>query len=147
MAKYRGAKESEEDDVVDTLLKLPAKNLESRLRQLESDVRQRHDLRNHALSTLGTHKLQLKDQSFRLRYASLSNTGFQTSQDCLREIIRLDQSIISEMISCFQDVLRLKENIQEAQEELELEKQKLLLIESEQEDTETNEFSHRKKTK
>ena len=133
MADYASKQDSEaqEDDIVETLLRLPTKNLESRIKQFESEVKERQQFRNNALSTLGTHKLRLEDQLQRLRYFLSPGQGLQINQGFLTEIIRLEGNIIDEVIACFRDVSRLREKLQEAREELEASRQKLKLIESE----------------
>lgn len=119
-----------EDDILKTFLRLPKKNLETRIKHLDHDIKTRQVLSNEALSRLGTHQLQIKEKLWQLRYASMLNEGFIVNRDFIKQLVNLEEQRIKEMIGCFKDILHLREKLQEAQEELEIDRQKLKLIES-----------------
>ena len=118
----------EEDDIIEALLRLPTRNLESRIRQLEKEIATRQRLSDKVLSTLGTHQLQLKQRLKRLYYIGALGNGFNVKKDCEGQILKLEELIINEMIACFKDMLQLKEKLQEAREELAMDKVKLTLM-------------------
>jgi len=129
MKEVNNKNKLKEDDILETFLKLPKKNLEARIKQLEDEIKTRQALSNEALSGLGTHQLQIKDKLWRLRYTSMLNEGFIVNRDFIKQLINLEEQRFKEMINCFNDILHLKEKLQEAREELELDRQKLKLIE------------------
>ena len=134
MANYKPNTTKEEDDTIEALLKLPAKNLESRVKQFESEVRKRQRLNDEALSSLGTLQLQSENRVWQLRYASPFEKSFSALLDFKKQILNLESSKINEMTACFRDISDLKEKLQEAREEFESARQKLKLVMPESDD-------------
>jgi len=130
MTKNRPGERSETPDQVEALLGLPARNLESRIKQLEAEIKQRRQISQDTLSVLGTQKLRLDDRLFRLRYLATPSDPLMLERTLGWQNLQLDQSIGNEAMVCFRDIDRLKERLQEAREELAFEKQKLALLES-----------------
>ena len=112
--------------MIGELLELGRLNLESRIKGLETDIEARQQISDQALSALLTHKAQLKDQERQALY----RRGFGENQDFTKQISRLEESVISEMTSCFGDISRLREKLRDAQEQLAVEEQKLRLATS-----------------
>ena len=130
MTEYRPGEGSETPDQVEALLGLPARNLESRIKQLETEISQRHQISQKTLSELGTQKLRLDDQLFRLRYLATAGDPLVLERTLGWQKLQLDQSIGNEVVMCFGDIGRLKERLQEAREELAVEDQKRALLKS-----------------
>lgn len=128
MSHSTNNRESEEDRVVEALLDLPRRNLESRIHDLQSEIRQRLQIKGSALSVLGTSRLRIQDRVFRLRYAGLVSQGSQLRQELVKEVSHLEQQIISETINCFRDLSVLKERLQKAREDLAFEEEKARLL-------------------
>lgn len=137
MTKNRLGEQSETPDQVESLLGLPAVNLESRIKQLEAEIKQRHQISQDTLSVLGTQKLRLDDQLFRQRYLATAGDPLVLERTLGWQKLQLDQSIGNEVVMCFGDIGRLKERLQEAREELAFEKQKLALLESQTKEAES----------
>ena len=129
MTDYKSRVQEESDAVVNALLKLPVKNLESRIKEIVSELKQRQRISDERLSGLGTHRLQVLDQLHRLRYLDLLGVGVRPSTLALRDLLQIEQGIAEELTACFRDALGLKEKLQDARESLETSKQKLKLIE------------------
>lgn len=135
MADYKPNAASEEDAVIDDLLRLPASNLESRVKQFESEIRKRQALSDSALSELGTLQLRAENRAWQFRYASPFDNSFSAMLDFRRQILNLESAKINEMTACFRDISGLKEKLQEAREELESARQKLRLVMPESENS------------
>lgn len=120
----------DDKDIIGSLLKLPAKSLESKVKQLEHEIGTRKHLNNKALSTLGTRLIRLNDQLWLMRYLSVSNPGFAAKGNCESQITRLEELKTSENMNCFKDLLELTDKLQNTLDDLEIEKQKLSLLES-----------------
>ncbi len=118
----------EKDEIVEGLLQLPSKNLETRIKAIESEIDERHKMRNHVLTKLQTHKAQLKSHKERLKYVSLSGQSPEVLQRVVGDLLKIDNSMSIELKDCFRDISRLKERLQEAREEFEIEKKKLAMI-------------------
>ena len=128
MVDYKANKREEEDDeLVSALLKIPTKNLEERIRLVESEIREREKLSSEGLVQLGTQQLQLDEKIRQLRYTT--DWGDTSSKNLKFQFINLEIQKMKEMIGCFKDVSWLKQRLQEAKEELEMEKQKSKLLE------------------
>ena len=136
MAKYDSKRGAEEKDPIITLLKLPAKSLEVKVKQLESEIDTRKQLSNKSLSTLETRILRLQDQLELMRYLSVFSPGFAVKRDFESQITRLEALKISETMSCFKDLFELTEKLETTLEELEIEKHKLRLLDPENNDHE-----------
>lgn len=120
-----------EDEQIERILRLPARNLESRIAELESAVRERQQISWDALSGLGTERLRLEERLHRMRYAGLAGGISQAEVTMKRNQVSLDQTVIQELVNCFNDVQRLKDQLRQAKEELQLEKQKFNLFRGE----------------
>ena len=105
------------------LLTLPRKNVESRIKGLEFEIKARQQLSDQALTALSTHSVQLKEHVRQAHYLG----AFDEHRDFTKQVVKLEEVVLHEMTSCFSDVSKLKEKLQEAKEELEIEKQKLKL--------------------
>ena len=127
MVDYKAKERDEDDDeLVSALLKLPAKNLEERIRLVESEIRERKKLSNEGLAKLGTQQLHLDEKIRQVRYTA--NWGDTFSRNLKFQFINLEIQKMNEMIGCFKDVSWLKQRLQEAKEDLEMEKQKSKLL-------------------
>jgi len=120
--------EREFDDIVAALLGLPVSNLEDRIKYLEYEITYRQVLRDSNLSNIGTNQVRLKDEAWHLRYIPVFNPAFNHISHLKREIALLESGRINEWLSCFRDISRLKERLQQAKEELNMEKEKRRLV-------------------
>ncbi len=127
MVDYKAKKRDEEDDeIVSALLKIPSKNLEERIRLIESEIGERQKLSNEGLVQLGTQQLRLEEKIRQLHYST--DWGDTFSKNLKFQFINLEIQKMKEMIGCFKDISWLKQRLQEAKEELEMEKQKSKLL-------------------
>ena len=127
MVDYKAKKRDEDDDeLVSALLRIPAKNLEERIELIESEIREREKLSNDGLAQLGTQQLHLDENIRQVRYTT--SWGDTFSKNLKFQFINLEIQKMKEMIGCFKDVSWLKQRLQEAREELEMEKQKSKLL-------------------
>jgi len=127
MVDYKAKERDEDDDeLVSALLKLPAKNLEERIELIESEIIERKKLSSEGLAQLGTQQLHLDEKIRQVRYTA--NWGDTFSRNLKFQFINLEIQKMNEMIGCFKDVSWLKQRLQEAKEDLEMEKQKSKLL-------------------
>lgn len=127
MADYKTKERKYEDDeLVSALLKIPAKNLEERIELIESEIRERKELSNEGLAQLGTQQLHLDEKIRQIRYTTDRGDAF--SRSLKFQFINLEIQKMKEMIGCFKDVSWLKQRLQEAKEDLEMEKHKSKLL-------------------
>ena len=120
--------EKEGNDIIDTLFRLPVKNLESRIKHIEREINSRQKISDKTLSALFTHQTRLKGQLKRLKYLSALSESFIVTRDFTRQVVHLEEAATNEITSCFRDISSLSEKLQEAREELALEQQKLRLM-------------------
>lgn len=131
MADYSKKKQNdfrEKDEIVSTLLRLPSKNLEARIKELEQEIQERQKMRNHILSKLGTHRIRLENHKKHLKYISLIGQSPAVLHSIAGDLLKIETSMAGELKDGFRDISRLKERLQEAREELETERQKLAMI-------------------
>ena len=129
MKKRKLEKEAEVDEIVDTLLDLPVKNLEQRIKDLGTEITMRAVIRNGALSSMGTHQLRLEESLRQMHYRSAVNGSALARKTALeQEMIRTETRKLDEWLSYFRDASRLRERLQEAGEELALERERRRLV-------------------
>ena len=121
-------REDEIDEIVDALLDQPVGNLEERVKQIESELGTRQVIFNAAIDMLGTHRIQLKDDLDKLWYSSLLGLDFGRRATLEQELFRTQNNEMVERLDYFKDVSQLRERLQEAQEELALEREKRRLV-------------------
>ncbi len=127
MADYNTKeRENEDEELVSALLRIPAKNLEERIELIESEIRERKKLSNDGLAQLGTQQLHLDEKMRQLHYST--DWGDTFSKNLKFQFINLEIQKMNEMIGCFKDISWLKQRLQEAKEDLEMEKQKSKLL-------------------
>lgn len=130
MANYQTQSTRDEDELITTLLKLPAKNLESRIRQLRGEISERQRIRDMNLTDLGTQRLRLEERVCRWAYLSPFEKAFDAKTGAEQQLERIRLSISREQVDCFNDISRLNERLQEAKEELRSTTQRMRLIKS-----------------
>lgn len=123
----------EDEEIVETLLRLPAHNLESRIAEVELQIQRRQSIQDQTLSTLGTLRLQVEYRIWRLRYAFLLPHGPQSLESARQQLLQLESLVASEHRNGFLDTLKLREQLQEAREELALASERLKLLETAEE--------------
>lgn len=122
-------KEVEQDDIVETLLRLPVKNLEERVKKFEKEIQKRLNIEVETLTSLGTHQLFFKERARQLHYASAIGNALNTKTHFEIEISKLGIQKTKEILDCFRDISKLQDSIREAREDLLRENLKLKLIE------------------
>ena len=115
------------EDIVDTLIRIPIKNLEQTVKTIQESIKSRKDIFNATLSSLSKREFELKAHLWKMRY---SLGGELTRKLTLEtEFANIKSAIFSNRLSHFHDTLRLKEKLQLTQEKLEMEREKRKLVE------------------
>ena len=105
------------DEFLDELMRIPKKNLETKIDFLEKEITIRKTNSDNALSELLTQQLQLKDRSNRPIYQF---ADINEMSNLKKQVWQLGVQILGELNSCFRDILELKEKTLEVKEELEM---------------------------
>ncbi len=130
MEKRKLKKIGEVDKIVDTLLGLPVKNLEDRIKRIETEVAMRRVLLNGALSSLGTHQLRLEERIRQMHYRSAVDGSVLARKTALeQDMARTEFRKIDEWLSYFSDVIKIQMQLQQTREDLALEQEKRRLVE------------------
>lgn len=120
MAKYE---KEVETDIITELLNVTKTNLENKIKLFENELINRQRIFDKVMTNLGINKIRLEDRLHRFRYI-----GFQGREMMIRDLSHLDFKIVSEWTEFFRDMLHLKEKLQEARGELNVEGFKNRLI-------------------
>lgn len=120
--------EDEVDEIVETLLDQPVGNLEERIKRIENELGTRQVIFDAAIEMLGTHRIQLKDDLDKLWYSSLLGLDFGRRAALEQELFRTRNNEMVERLDYFKDASKLRERLQEAKEELALEREKRRLV-------------------
>ena len=130
MTKEKSQSHEKDKGALDTLLRLPRKNLEERVARLQSEIASREDLSRQLISEWDNKQARLNDRIDRLCYTSQNPLGFQARKDAESQVSRLQDLRTRELASSFRDLLDLRERLETAREELDTEKHKLELLDS-----------------
>lgn len=114
---------------METLVRLPVRNLERMIGELEGEISQRHRISDDILAALGAHRLQLLGEIERMKYLDIGGQLWQSRQELKRRILKVEESIAGESVHCFRDVSWLMEKLREAREALSEQEQRLRLLE------------------
>ncbi|MBN4081457.1 hypothetical protein JYT44_03740 [Caldithrix abyssi] len=121
-------KDELQNEIIDALLKLPVKNLLNRIHDLEKQVETRLELHLDLLCLLETQQMFFKEKSKLLHYSILP-TGLSVKTNLELEVGKIEIQKGNELVGCFRDVLKLKDQIRSAREELNKEYLKSRLLE------------------
>jgi hypothetical protein len=116
-------------DILDSLIKIPRKNLEAKICQIEQDINQRKNLNSMIISRLLTLQSRFKDHVRRLRYNHTISSAFKANKDAAFQLLQFQEAIDQELLSCFKDLSYLSDKLLKLREELEINKQKQFLME------------------
>ena len=120
--------ENEVDEIVETLLDQPVGNLEERIRRIESELGMRQVIFSAAMDGLGTHRIRLEENLEKLWYSSVLGLDSGRRAALEQEFFRTQNNEIVERLDYFKDASKLRERLQEAKEELALEREKRRLL-------------------
>lgn len=110
------------DNVVDSIIKLPIKNLEERIRNIKLNIKERQRIFDNSVSVLREREIELESHLWRMRYC-LGNE-FARKLGVESELARIKNMQINDILLHFNDQVKLMEKLQLAREELALEKEK-----------------------
>ncbi len=128
MKEYTNQSKKEETDSITDLIRLPSINLEKRVKLFESEIQSRKRMSDSILSTLETKKARIQDQINGLQYSGTIGDSFIVKRDFQKQVNNFEIDIVNELTGRFRDVFMIKEKLQEAKEELEVERQKMQLL-------------------
>lgn len=134
MAGNHTRRKNEEKDLVSALLRLPKKNLESRIRELQTEIQERKKLKDESLSRLFTSRSRLKSLQRRAAYVGSVSEALKRQVDLVGNLGTVERDISLEEAGAFRDLSRLRAELQLAHEELAMETEKLALISSDEVD-------------
>ena len=129
MKKKKDKKETVQYEVVESLLKHRVNSLEEKVKELDSGIKKRLDLNVHVLGNLGTKGLRIKGKLKRLRYRNTTTSEISHISHLEIELAKIEVQKNSEMLDCFREVFKMREQLQESRQELVKERLKLKLLE------------------
>lgn len=118
-----------QDEIVDSLLKHRVNSLEEKIEELDSGINERFDLNVHAMGTLGTKVLRIKEKLKRLQYRNITTGEISNISHLEIELAKIEIQKNTEMLDCFRDIFKMREHLQDSKQELVKERLKLKLLE------------------
>ncbi|MEZ5359671.1 MAG: hypothetical protein R3F48_12700 [Candidatus Zixiibacteriota bacterium] len=121
-------KEDEIDTEIEEFIRLPKKNLVSRVEWLETQISTRRRLSDESIAKLNTQQFLLEERIKTLRYTQGNErvTGIRKDFQIQHQILEIYK--LNEILACFKDVSYFQFRIQDAQEELNKQNQRLKLL-------------------
>jgi len=114
------------DNVVDSIIKLPIKNLEERIRSIKVNIKDRQRIFDNSISVLREREIELESHLWKMRYC-LGNE-FARKLGVESELARIKNMQINDILLHFNDQVKLMEKLRLAREELAMEKEKKKLV-------------------
>lgn len=137
MPDYSHPTLGKDEEIVETLLRLPARNLESRVTALEDQIQRRQTIQRDIVLQLDTLKLRLEDRIWQLRYVHFVPQFLAELEAARHQLLHVETLLANEQRDSFRDTVKLHELIQEAREEQKLAEERLKLLQT-AEDMATN---------
>lgn len=129
MEKQKSRREKEEvDEIVDTLIDMPVKSLEERIKRLEAEMTMRGVIFKGTQESLGTRRLRLEEDIERHWYSAVIGLDRGRRSAMEQRLIQTQNKEMDEWLAYLRDMAQLKEKLQNAGEDLALEKQKRRLV-------------------
>ncbi len=128
MKKYKGSGKKKATDIVDALLRVPARSLERKVEEMEAELRERKKLSDGILHDMANLRIQLHDQIERLKYADIHGPAWRSRADLKRDLMKVEESMSKEQVQRFKDTSFISEKLREARSDLERQRQKLKLL-------------------
>lgn len=125
MAKYSP---NSEDSILEVLISLPSKGLESKIGLLKEEILKRKTIGDEILSTLFTQNSRISDQLQRLRYLDALNSRQSIKQDFLKTRERILNRIAEEKLTRQKDIMEINYRLLELRSELESSRLKAKLL-------------------
>jgi len=124
-----GNKDGDSDDSdLQRLLTIPIENLEQRIRELESEIAERREIKKSLISELEHQRVGLEDAVNQLEFDKFNPSFMSRKTTFQLQMLNVEQGKFHEEISCFRDVVMLREKLRFAQEELRKQKEKSKLL-------------------
>ena len=120
--------EDEVDEIVETLLDQPVGNLEERVKLIETELGMRQVIFKSTMDGLGTRRIRLNDNLDKLWYSSVLGLDSGRRAALEQELFRTQNNEMDEWLAYFKDASKLREGLQEAKEDLALEREKRRLV-------------------
>ena len=117
-----------DDDDLQRLLTIPIENLEQRIKELESEIDERREIKKSLIFELEHQRVGLEDAVNQLEFDKFNPSFMSRKTTFQLQMLNVEQSKFHEEISCFRDVIMLKEKLRFAQEELRKQKEKSKLL-------------------
>ena len=117
-----------DNDDLQRLLIIPIENLEQRIKELEGEILERRQIKEALLSELEHQRVSLEDAISQLEFDKFNPVFISRKTTLQSQMLSVEQSKLHEEISCFRDVVTLKEKLRFAQEELKKQKEKSKLL-------------------
>lgn len=116
------------NDNLNRLLTIPIENLEQRIKEIETEIIERLQIKETILAELEHQRKKLEGEINRLRYNSY-NPAFVSRQIALEsQMLNIEQGKLHEQVACFRDIVILKEKLRFAKEELKKQKERAKLL-------------------
>lgn len=110
------------------LLVIPIENLEHRIQELESEIKERREIKKALISELEHQRRGLEDAINQLEFDKFNPIFLSRKTTLQSQMLNVEQNKFHEEISCFRDVIMLKEKLRFAEEELRKQKEKSKLL-------------------
>lgn len=123
-----GKGEKEDDKIVSDLIRIPAKNLEKRIKSLENEIRERLAIQESVTSQMDQQLSHAQAKLNRFKYQEITGPGSSSLRQIENQILGLERDKANEARSAFRDLGELRKCLQEAREELDSHKQRSKLL-------------------
>lgn len=129
--KYKNVVENldfKEDKTLDRLLRIPLENLETRIQEIEKEVKERIMIKERILADLEHERKRFETKNNELNFNKF-NGNFLSRRTTLEiQMLNIEKAKQQEEVSCFRDLQRLRQELRFAKEELKREREKSKLI-------------------
>ena len=110
------------------LLMIPIENLEQRIKEIEEEIIERLRIRETIFRELEHQRKKLEAKINKLEYARYNPASLSSKTSLESQTLSVEQGNLHEQVSCFRDIVILREKLRFAKEELKKQREKSKLL-------------------
>lgn len=117
-----------EDKTLSRLLRIPVENLETRIKEIEKEIKERIRIKERNIADLEHERRRFEKKTNELNFNKF-NSHFQSRRTTLEiQMLGIEKAKQEEAVSCFRDLQSLRQELRTAKEEVKREREKSKLI-------------------
>ena len=117
-----------EDKTLNRLLRIPVENLETRIKEIEKEIKERIRIKERNLADLEHERKRFEKKNNELNFNKFHSHFLSRRTTLEIQMLGIEKAKQQEIVSCFRDLQRLRQELRKAKEDVKREREKSKLI-------------------